>query len=243
MNYGYASTDAAAAGPYLDPSDEANRHSIQLYHFVTHTVNLRGARVLEVGCGRGGGCSYLARYREPVAVLGIDFSAKAIAFCNRVHRVPCLTFRQGDAEALPCNAASFDVVINVESSHCYGSIPAFLGEVFRVLQPGGYFLWADLRPEGRLLETRRQFDQAGFECCEASLITPNVLQALELVTEAKRETIRRLVPRLLVPCVEDFAGVRGTRVYESLRTGALQYPSLVLRKPKGTCQTGRTAFS
>ena len=40
------------------------------------------------------------------------------------------------------------------------------------------------------------------------------------------------VPRLLVPCVEDFAGVSGTRVYESLRSGAIQYTSVVLQKPE-----------
>jgi SAM-dependent methyltransferase len=231
MNYGYAAIDAPASGLSLDPADEVNRHSIQLYHHLARTVDLRDARVLEIGCGRGGGCSYLARYQQPGSVLGIDFSAEAIAFCNRVHSVPRLAFQQGDAEALPCEAGTFDVVINVESSHCYGSIPTFLGEVFRVLRPGGYFLWADLRPEERLPETRRQFEEAGFQRCEERLITSNVLRALELVSERKRETIRRLVPRVLVPCVEDFAGVSGTRVYESLRSGALQYPSCVLQKP------------
>jgi SAM-dependent methyltransferase len=232
MNYGYAPTDGAAAELLLESADEVNRYSIQLYHHLAHTVNMDGARVLEVGCGRGGGCSYLARYQQPASVLGIDFSAKAIAFCNRVHAVPGLSFQQGDAEALPCQTGTFDIVLNVESSHCYGSVPAFLGEVFRVLRPGGYFLWADLRREDRMEETRRQFEEAGFRHCEERMITPHVLRALELASERKRETIQRLVPRLLVPCMEDFAGVSGTRVYESLRTGSIQYPSCVLEKPR-----------
>lgn len=230
MNYGYAET-APQAPLALAAADEANRYSIQLYQHVARTVELRGARVLEVGCGRGGGCSYLARYRQPAAVLGVDISAKAVAFCRRVHTVPGLTFRQGDAEALPCQADEFDIVLNVESSHCYGSVPAFLSEVGRVLRPGGYFLWADLRATERLAETRRQFAAAGFRCREESMITPQVLRALELISDRKRATIQRLVPRLLVPCVEDFAGVSGTRVYESLRVGAIQYPSFVLQKP------------
>lgn len=230
MNYGYAAIDVAAELP-LSKADEQNRYPVQLYHHMARSVDLSGARVLEVGCGRGGGCSYLARCMQPASVLGIDFSAKAIAFCRRVHSVPGLTFQQGDAEALPCEAGAFDVVINVESSHCYGSMPAFLREVFRVLAPGGYFLWADMRAEERLAETRRQFEQAGFQHREATLITANVLRALELASEAKRETIRRLVPGLLVSSVEDFAGVSGTRVYDSLRTGAIQYPQCVLQKP------------
>jgi SAM-dependent methyltransferase len=231
MNYGYAPTDAGAGELSLAKADEANRYSIQLYHHVTRTVSLRGARVLEVGSGRGGGCSYLARYRQPESVLGIDISAKAVAFCNRVHSSPCLAFRRGDAEALPCPAETFDVVINVESSHCYGSIPAFLGEVFRVLRPGGYFLWADLRAATRLAETRRQFEAAGFWHREEDMITANVLLALDRISAKKEETIRRLVPRLLWPYVADFAGIRGTRVYESLRAGVIQYPSRVLQKP------------
>jgi ubiquinone/menaquinone biosynthesis C-methylase UbiE len=231
MNYGFAATEAGGGELSLARADEANRYSIQLYHHITRTVSLRGARVLEVGSGRGGGCSYLARYRQPEAVLGLDISAKAVAFCNRVHSSPGLAFRQGDAEALPCLSETFDVVVNVESSHCYGSIPAFLGEVYRVLKPGGYFLWADLRATERLAETRRQFDAAGFRRRDETMITANVLRALDLISAQKKETIRRLVPRWLVPCVEDFAGISGTRVYESLRTGAIQYPSEVLRKP------------
>ena len=69
---------------------------------------------------------------------------------------------------------------------------------------------------------------------QAQLITANVLRALELISARKEETIQRLVPRLLVPCVKDFAGVRGTRVYESLRTGVIQYPSGVLQKPRSS---------
>jgi SAM-dependent methyltransferase len=233
MNYGYAAVDPAVELP-LARADEANRYPIQLYQHVLRTVDLRGARVLEVGCGRGGGCSYMARYLEPASVLGIDISARAVAFCRRVHSVPGLTFQQGDAEALPCEAGAVDVLVNVESSHCYGSIPVFLGEVFRVLRPGGYFLWADLRAVERLGEIRRQFAAAGFCCREESLITPNVLRALDLISERKREMIRRLVPRLLVPCVEDFAGVTGTRVYESLRAGVVEYPSVVLQKPSSS---------
>jgi SAM-dependent methyltransferase len=230
MNYGYAVTGAAAKLP-LTSADEADRYSIQLYEHVTRPVSLRGARVLEVGCGRGGGCSYLARYRAPASVLGVDFSAKAIAFCNRVHSVPILTFQQGDAEALPCQTGAFDVVINVESSHCYGSMAAFLAEMFRVLQPGGYLLWADFRPGERLAETCRQFEAAGFQRHGESLISADVLRALDLISERKQEMIRRLVPPLLAPCVEDFAGVSGTRVYESLRTGMIRYASGVFQKP------------
>ena len=52
---------------------------------------------------------------------------------------------QGDAQNLPFPDESFDAVINVEASHIYPNFERFLGEVARVLRPGGHFLYADFR--------------------------------------------------------------------------------------------------
>ncbi len=231
MNYGFAPTRESNLPPLvLDAQDEPDRCSIHLYHRVVTAVDVRGARVLEVGSGRGGGCSYIARYLGPEAVLGIDFSDNAVALSRRRHTAPGLSFQQGDAEALPCEDATFDAVVNVESSHCYGSMERFLAEVVRVLKPGGHFLWTDMRPKGERAAVREQFRAAGLEMVEEEEITPYVLAALDYVNERKRETISRHVPRFLMPWFEDFAGVRGTRVYESLRAGDVEYWRCALRK-------------
>src|SRR5258708_14045516 len=70
-------------------------------------------------------------------------------------------FVGGDAENLPFAKASFDVVINVESAHCYGSIDRFLAEVHRVLRSSGRLAFADFvsvlhGARARLLPTLRQ---------------------------------------------------------------------------------------
>jgi ubiquinone/menaquinone biosynthesis C-methylase UbiE len=62
--------------------------------------------------------------------------------------IPGLTFKSGAAEALPFDDESFDVVINIESSHCYQSIAKFLSSVHRVLRPNGYFAFAEFRSAG-----------------------------------------------------------------------------------------------
>lgn len=232
MNYGFAPRDSQAPPIDLEPADEPDRYSIQLYHHVAAgAVDLRGQDVLEIGSGRGGGCSYVARYLQPRSVLGIDFSPNAVALSRKRHVVPGLSFQQGDAESLPCPDNAFDAVVNVESSHCYGSMERFLGEVFRVLRPGGYFLWADMRPREERDTVLAQFQNAGLELRQEEDITPNVLLALDGVSDRKRETISRYVPRYLLPWFEDFAGVRGTRVYESLRKGDVQYRRCALQKP------------
>ena len=230
MNYGYAPVGPEGRQLTLDPADEPDRYSIQLYDRVA-AVDLTGAAVLEVGCGRGGGCSYVARYLRPASMLGVDLSARAVEFCSRVNSVPNLSFRQGEAEALPCPDAAFDAVLNVESSHCYASVPAFAREVFRVLRPGGHLLWADMRAVDQIEATRRHFTDAGFLNREENVITPQVLHALDLTSDRRTAMIRRLVPAFLHRPVQDFAGVSGTRVYESLRAGGVQYLHWVLQKP------------
>jgi len=233
MNYGYADTDEREGSLILEVADEPDRYSIQLYHAVVAAVDVRDREVLEVGSGRGGGCSYVARYLQPKRILGIDYSENAVALSRKLHAAaaPRLSFQQGDAEALPCEANTFDAVVNVESSHCYGSMERFLGEVSRVLRPGGYFVWADMCQPGQREATREQFRNAGLEMRQEIAITPNVLRALDAVSERKKETIRRQVPKYLLGSFQDFAGVPGTRVYEALRAGEVEYLRCVLQKP------------
>lgn len=233
MNYGYAPVEPDPVPLFLNRADEPDRYSIQLYHHLAGSVDLCDARVLEVGCGRGGGCSYVRRYLRPAWVLGIDYSPQAIAFCARRHTTPGLSFQAGDAEALSIESGAFDTVLNVESSHCYAEMTTFLGEVYRVLRPGGQFLWADLRAGAEIEATRGEFARAGFRCVRESLITANVLRALDLASEQREAAIERLVPRFTRRAVQDFAGVRGTRVYEGFRSGATQYLSCLLEKPGG----------
>ena len=73
MNYGYAPlTDEPP--PALEPGDAADLLCIQLYRHVLDGVDVTGADVLEVGSGRGGGASWVARYLRPRTVTGVELS-------------------------------------------------------------------------------------------------------------------------------------------------------------------------
>lgn len=152
MNYGFAPVGDRPTDLELEPTDEPDRLNIQLYRHVLGDTDLAGLDVLEVGSGRGGGASYLSRCLEPRSVTGVDFSQQAVRLSTRDRRGPGLTFVRGNATALPFPDGTFDVVINIESSHCYGSMAGFLGEVTRVLRPGGHFHWADFRDVDELPE-------------------------------------------------------------------------------------------
>jgi SAM-dependent methyltransferase len=230
MNYGFADLDDQAVRVHLEPDDEKTRLGIQLYHHVAGSVDLRGKDVLEVGSGRGGGASYVARYLGPRSMMGVDVAEPATRFCCDFHAVANLRFRHGDAEALPFPDGSFDAIINVESSHCYPSMARFVGEVHRLLRPGGHFLIADRRTRTEIEKLRAQLTAGQFELERAINITPNILRALDLDEERKLALIYTHVPALARKAFKQFAATKGTSLYESFRTGSWEYWSFVLRK-------------
>jgi SAM-dependent methyltransferase len=231
MNYGFVDLDPNVRALSLQPSDEADRFCIQLYQRVAGAVDLRGRDVLEIGCGRGGGCAFMKRYLHPRSILGVDLSRRAITLCTRHHSRPGLAFMRGDAEALGLDDETFDAVVNIESSHCYGSMPRFLSEVRRVLRPGGYFLFADLRPAGGMARLREQLRASTLQLLEEETITAGVLAALDEDSERKKALIRKKAPWPIRGQIQQFAGLTGSNVHEDFRRGRTEYVRFVLRRP------------
>ncbi len=227
LNYGYVDAHTLT----LLPVDEPDRLNIQLYHHVAAAVDLTGQDMLEVSCGHGGGASYVARYLHPRSMVGVDRNPRAIQFCRKHHAVQNLSFVEGDAESLHFDDHTFDAILNLEASHCYGRMPRFLQEIRRVLRPGGYFLFADFRTPAEYTRLNAQLLQAGLEIIQTEDITPQVLRAMEIDDQAKRHLIQQLVPRLLQRLVAQFAGVKGSGIFERFQTGELIYFRYLLRTP------------
>lgn len=230
LNYGYASLDPSSPLLPLEERDEPDRNFIQLYHHLAETAGLAGKEVLEVSSGRGGGSSFMARYLRPRFVTGVDRSEHAVAFCAKHHNSPNLAHRVGDAESLPFDDESFDVVVNVESSHCYGSMVQFLREVRRVLRRGGYFVWADFREAHRLDALDEAFEKATLAPFRKEDITPNVLASLDRMNERKVKAIYKYVPRPFIPLMLEFAGVQGSAIYKAFERREKLYHHYACRK-------------
>ena len=228
MNYGYAAPDDS---PSTTPYDPLHCRQ-QLYHHLAEAVPLEGRRMLEVGSGRGGGASYVMATFHPASLVGVDLSPRAVRFCRRRYSGrPGLSFQRGRAEALPFPDASFDAVLNVESSHGYARMDHFLREVTRVLRPGGRFLWTDFRLKDRMPGLREALKKAGFLMERERLITECVVAALDQDEAYKDELIERKVPRWLRRPARVFGGMRGTTIYESFKDGGREYWSFILRAP------------
>ena len=163
-------------------------------------------------------------------MLGLDFSPTAVERAKRINGdAPNLAFEVGDAEALDIPDASFDIVLNVESSHCYGDVSAFVAEAWRVLKPGGYLGWADMRSKSMEQETEQLFLAQGFEIERVETLSPGVVRALDAADAAKRAQIGKVW--LFKRFMNEFAGTKGSLLYRGLQSGSVVYMSRRFRKP------------
>ncbi|OQA91733.1 MAG: Phthiotriol/phenolphthiotriol dimycocerosates methyltransferase [Bacteroidetes bacterium ADurb.Bin234] len=226
LNYGYHN-------PYeikLLAEDERERYPLQLYHRIVSAIDINNKHLLEVGCGRGGGASYIARYLNPLSIKAVDISHKAINYCKSNHKSLNLEFLQGDAQQLPFNKNTFDIVINVESSHCYPNLSVFFDEVYKVLKPDGYFLYADFRSQKNLLSVEENIRKSKFKVVALHNITENVVKALKIDNDRRINLIKQLVPRLFHAPVCAFAGTTGSMTYKSFESGWNKYYFYILKK-------------
>jgi ubiquinone/menaquinone biosynthesis C-methylase UbiE len=107
----------------------------------------RPERILEIGCGSGDGVLFLAREFPAARVRGVDRSAEAIrAAVARVGLDPegRVAFKHARPRSLPFPDGFFDLVVQSDG-------PLHVGEVARVLRPGGHLLLIGRR---RLLDRR-----------------------------------------------------------------------------------------
>lgn len=99
----------------------------------------QGKDVLELGCGTGQGAGYLAGLAS--GFLAGDYSEKILEIA-RAHYGERIKFQQLDAQQLPFDNSSFDVVVLFEAIYYLPSAERFVTECRRVLRPGGRVLIA-----------------------------------------------------------------------------------------------------
>ncbi|MHC9295725.1 phthiotriol/phenolphthiotriol dimycocerosates methyltransferase [Mycobacterium sp. LTG2003] len=219
-------------GLALDFADEPDRPSIQLYHATATQTDITDKRVLEVGCGHGGGASYLKRYLRPASYTGLDLNGRGIDFCKRIHQVPDLTFIQGDAQDLPFPDASFDAVVNIESSHCYPDFARFLREAARVLVEGGHLLYVDLRKRKHVPKWEAQLADSPLTVLAGRDINAEILRGLDTIwgAPATLERFKRHTPLLLRKLSRGVAGAPGHGLHRAVATGDIVYRMYHLSK-------------
>jgi ubiquinone/menaquinone biosynthesis C-methylase UbiE len=227
MNYGYYNEELDVI---LDKDDELERYPIQLYHHLCLQVELKDKVIVEVGSGRGGGANFIARYHKPKLITGVDLSPNAVSLCNKSYNLDNLNFLVGDSAKLPFEDNSVDVILNVESSHCYPSIPDFISEVCRVLKPGGHFLYCDLVIDSDLDDHLNKLKNNNLSDLNYIDITENIIKASELMTDDRNNIINKVNSNFLRKVLKSFASVKGSKIYKSFVDRHYRYISLVTQK-------------
>jgi SAM-dependent methyltransferase len=123
-------------------------------HLVNYAGVRNGAKVLDVACGTG--VVSVTAARTGAHVSGLDLSPVLLerAAQNASIAGAKIDFREGDAEALPYPDGAFDIVVS-QFGHMFAPRPdVVVGEMLRVLKPGGRIAFSTWPPE---LLTGRMF--------------------------------------------------------------------------------------
>lgn len=109
--------------------------------FDRHATNWQGLKTLDVGCGGGFSCEFMAE--RGAIVSGIDQSEKCVQAAKNHASISGfeIDYRQGLAENMPYDDNTFDVVICVDVLEHVADYKQVVSEVHRILKPGGLFFF------------------------------------------------------------------------------------------------------
>jgi SAM-dependent methyltransferase len=133
----------------------ANFISGEAQEFVTRLNLAPGTRLLDVACGTGN--SALPAARAGAHVTGVDIATNLLEQATKRAAAEQLDirFEEGDAEDLPYEDGSFDVVVSMFGAMFAPQPDRVAAELLRVCKPGGLIAMANWTPQGFVSKTFR----------------------------------------------------------------------------------------
>lgn len=114
-----------------------------------HDRGFQGGRIIDVGCGFGATAIVLTQAFPQSEVVGIDLSEPLLHLASQAAQAAGLAdrvrFEAGDAERIPYEDDSFDVVLNLNMVHIVKHPIQMLNEIERILLPEGSLFIVDLK--------------------------------------------------------------------------------------------------
>lgn len=123
-------------------------------HGVTRLAPRAGERILDIACGTGWASRAVASAAPGASVFGVDIAADLLAAAKSkaAERNLRIDYRQGDAERLPFETASFDGVISTFGIMFASKPEAAASELARVTRSGGRFALTTWKPDSTVFE-------------------------------------------------------------------------------------------
>jgi ubiquinone/menaquinone biosynthesis C-methylase UbiE len=129
--------------------------------------SVAGKAVIELGCG-GAQCS-IAFAKQGATVTAVDITVAQIAFARDLaarHGVGLTLYQRDVADLSPIASASQDGAFSAFAFGYVDNLPACFRETYRVLKPGGLFVWSQGHPfydciDERTLQLRRSYFERG----------------------------------------------------------------------------------
>ncbi|CAM3471280.1 malonyl-ACP O-methyltransferase BioC [Parendozoicomonas haliclonae] len=112
------------------------------------------AAILDMGCGTGKETIALRNRYPDADITGLDLSDGMLAYARDRKELDGCHWIVGDIEELPFEPEDFDLVFSSLAIQWCESLSEVLAQVYRVLKPGGWFVFSTLA-EGSLYELEK----------------------------------------------------------------------------------------
>src|SRR5205085_1845616 len=168
--------------------------ALHLKRYEIATPWCRNADVLDAGCRVGYGSAFLGGHAR--RVVGVDRDEEAIAYARGRYERPNVEFRVGDLLALDLPDASFDVICSFETIEHLPDLERYLGEMARVLRPGGAYLVSTPRAEATTYRPDNPFHEVELAPEDFDALLRRFFASADLYGQRRLQTARhRLVQR------------------------------------------------
>ncbi len=116
-------------------------------------------RILDIGSGTGEVAFLIAEKFKGSNIVGCDIALGMVRKAINKNRFPNVNFEVADAESLPYQDSSFDLVASSTTYQWVEDLQKAFSEARRVLKPGGYFAFLTFGPK-TLTELKRYYREA-----------------------------------------------------------------------------------
>ena len=146
--------------------------------FVRWLAVPESSRWIDVGCGTGATVDAIATTAAPGMVVGIDPAETFVAYARFRNDGTQARFLVGTAEALPIETGAFDAVVSALVLNSLRDKVAALGEMMRIVRPGGLVAAYVWDYAGEMQVIRRFWDAAAALDSRAADLDPGRTDAI-----------------------------------------------------------------